>query len=137
MGVLQKMNVLCKYCSRIHDKYYECQEKIRAKNKREEKTQEKAYRSTNSWTRKSIDIRHRDQGLCQICAKNGIYNNKDLEVHHIEKLKDNYKERDNDYNLITLCNEHHRQAEKNEISKELLKEIAKENTLRRERNSLV
>lgn len=86
------------------------------------------FRSSQAWTEKSIHIRQRDKYLCQLCLRENILNGELLEVHHIESLNDNYEQRLNDLNLITLCNRHHKQAESGSVDKSILLAIAKENT---------
>lgn len=82
-------------------------------------------RSTNRWTNKSIEIREASNYLCSVCLDEGIYNYKDVEVHHIEKLQqrpDLLLENDN---LIALCRFHHKKADNGEISVEYLQELVK------------
>lgn len=52
------------------------------------------------------------------------YNN--ISVHHIEPLSQAWDKRMDDDNLITLCGYHHEEAEKGNISRRILKQIAKE-----------
>ena len=54
------------------------------------------------------------------------FNYNKLEVHHIEKLTENYDKRLDNDNLITLCVYHHKLADNGEIPKEELKELIKE-----------
>lgn len=88
------------------------------------------FRSSQTWTEKSIHIRQRDKYLCQMCLREKILNGELLEVHHIEPLNDNYESRLDDFNLITLCNRHHKQAENGLIDKSVLLSIAKKNAER-------
>jgi hypothetical protein len=64
--------------------------------------------------------------LCQVCLRNGIYNCEDIEVHHAIKIDDNKELAFEPSNLITLCREHHRQADEGEISFETIKGIIDE-----------
>ena len=50
-------------------------------------------------------------------------NYKDLQVHHIISLEEDYSKRLYSDNLITLCSYHHKQAEMNKISLEELKNL--------------
>ena len=118
----------CKYCGKIHDSKYDCGKKPRRKKIRTEQNQ---FRSTNAWKNKSIRIRTRDHYLCQVCIRNLYhthqqYNDKDLEVHHIIPVVENYDKRLDDDNLITLCGPHHEMAERGEISREELRTIARQ-----------
>lgn len=89
------------------------------------------FRKTKSWTNKSIEIRQRDRFLCQVCLRN-LYNTmtflnyKTVEVHHIEKLQDNFDRRLDEKNLISLCSYHHKMADKGEIPKQVLFDIVRE-----------
>jgi 5-methylcytosine-specific restriction endonuclease McrA len=64
--------------------------------------------------------------LCQVCLRNGIYNCEDIEVHHAIKIDDDKEFAFEPSNLITLCREHHRQADEGEIPFETIKEIIAE-----------
>lgn len=116
----------CKYCGRIHDKKYICHNKpIRKQYK---KTEEDKFRNTKAWQRKRDYIKDRDKGLCQVCIRklyNTLkqYNYIDIEVHHIEPLREAYGLRLDEDNLISLCKYHHELAESGEIPKDILKEM--------------
>ena len=83
------------------------------------------FRKTKAWTNKSIEIRQRDRYLCQVCLAN-LYNTmnwlnyKGVEVHHIDKLQENYERRLDERNLISLCSYHHKMADNGEIPKQVL-----------------
>ena len=56
-----------------------------------------------------------------------MYNYKNLQVHHIFSIEEDYDKRLDNENLITLCPLHHKMAEQREISLEtLLKLVPKE-----------
>lgn len=70
--------------------------------------------------------------MCQICVR-GLYkygarqyNTNGISVHHIVPLKDNYELRDENSNLISLCECHHKMADSGEIPKKVLQKIALE-----------
>lgn len=118
----------CKYCGKIHDSKYDCGKKPRRKKIHTEQNQ---FRSTNAWKNKSIQIRVRDHYLCQVCIRNLYhtqqqYNDKDLEVHHIIPVAEDYDRRLDNENLITLCEYHHEMAEREEIPREALKAIVRQ-----------
>ena len=118
----------CRYCGKIHDTHIDCDKRNKQKNTY---SRAKTFRSTNAWTRKAKIIKKRDGFLCQICLKclfNTIkqYNSEGLEVHHIEKIEDNFDERLEDDNLITLCIGHHKMADSEKIPSMLLKSIVLE-----------
>jgi 5-methylcytosine-specific restriction endonuclease McrA len=58
--------------------------------------------------------------------RNGIYNCEDIEVHHAIKIDENKGLAFEPSNLITLCREHHRQADEGEIKLEVIKQIIRE-----------
>lgn len=118
----------CKYCGRIHDSKYICPKKpIR---KRFNKTDKDKFRNTQTWQKKREDIKERDKGLCQVCIRK-LYNTikqytyKDIEVHHIIPLKEDYELRLEDDNLISLCKYHHELAESGQIPRAELKSMIK------------
>ncbi len=113
----------CSICGKIHDINKVCKRKNTKKN-----TAANKFRKTNKWTEKSKNIRKRDNYLCKVCAtgKYGTiyrYTYKDLEVHHIIPVEEDYSKRLDSLNLITLCRKHHEMAESGEISREELKEM--------------
>lgn len=118
----------CTYCGKIHPKEYICPKKPKRKygyKDREESSVK--FRAKNAWRKKAIEIKERDNYCCQVC-KAGLYdigerrlNYKNLEVHHITKLREDLDVGLDDENLITLCQVHHRMADKGEIPKEVLK----------------
>lgn len=113
----------CSICGKIHDFNKTCK---RVSTKKF--TLESKFRKSYQWTVKSKQIRQRDKYLCQICIRdkydtNCLYNYKELEVHHIVSINEDYNLRLDDMNLITLCRYHHEMAEKQIISKKELIEI--------------
>ena len=93
----------CSICGKIHDFNKTCK---RVSTKKF--TLESKFRKSYQWTVKSKQIRQRDKYLCQICIRdkydtNCLYNYKELEVHHIVSINEDYNLRLDDMNLITLC----------------------------------
>lgn len=113
----------CKYCGRIHDDKTVCALKP-VSSKKDSKANR--FRKTNAWKEKSVEIRQRDNFLCQVCLKENIFNYQDLQVHHIIPLEQDYDKRLDNDNLITLCSKHHKQAEKQEMKAEALLNIIKD-----------
>lgn len=107
----------CKYCGRIHDPKFDCGRKPKRKK---EPTQINKFRWSRKWREKRNSIVERDLYLCQVCKANNIYTYDSLEVHHIVSLEADYDLRLYDDNLITLCVEHHKQADRGEISRDYL-----------------
>ena len=126
----------CQYCGRVHDAKYICIQKER--RIRERQSYKKAsgkkiqdFRRSEKWKRKSIETRTRDKYCCQICKRNLYgaekqYETEGISVHHIVPLAENWSMRLDDNNLISLCGRHHEMAEKGEIPREELREIARQ-----------
>ena len=113
----------CSVCGRIHDFNKVCK-----RRKKQKPTEATKFRKTNQWTEKSKSIRARDKHLCQVCITgkyntNYRYTYRELEVHHIVPIEEDYSKRLDSDNLITLCRYHHEMAEKGQISREELQEI--------------
>ena len=111
----------CSRCGRIHKSGEKCP------NSRTtyKSTQERKLRESYDWRQKSIEIREKAQYLCELCRKENRYTYELLEVHHIVPLKDAPDRLLDNYNLICLCAEHHKKAERGEISREVLETIAR------------
>lgn len=110
----------CAKCGKIHDINYQCGVKRTYRD-----TEEKRLRSQYAWTKKSKEIRERANNLCEVCRDKGIYTYDNLEVHHIEKIKDDKSKLLDNYNLICLCSEHHKLADAYKIEPSYLKELAR------------
>ena len=120
----------CKFCGRIHDSNYNCELRPKRKyNKRDSRID--IFRSSALWQKKRETIKKRDLNLCQICIRNlfntnFLYKYKDLQVHHIIPIQEDWDKRLDDDNLITLCPYHHKLAEKGKITRKKLLEIVEE-----------
>lgn len=112
----------CAKCGRYHEASAKC---IGSSGYKLPRTNEQALRNKHAWRKKSESIREQSFYICAICAKNGDFSYKDVEVHHIRKLRDNPELLLDDSNLITLCIEHHKAADAGEIKEELLLELAR------------
>ena len=55
-----------------------------------------------------------------------MFNYKDLQVHHIISIEEDYSRRLDSTNLITLCPMHHKKAEQGIITREELLKMIKE-----------
>ena len=93
----------CPCCGRIHDTKIICAAKRQRMQPRDSEADR--FRSTAAWTRKSRQIKERDFGL---------------EVHHIVPLAEDFDRRLDDDNLITLCQAHHKAAERGEVDRAAL-----------------
>ena len=83
------------------------------------------------WTNKSIEIRQRDRYLCQVCLRNlyntlDFLNHKNVDVHHITPIEEDYNRRLDNDNLISLCRYHHKMADDGKIPRQELYKIAEE-----------
>lgn len=113
----------CSKCGRLHQYGYTCKEgnKIEYKKYTYDEAQ---LRNTYSWHRKAQEIKARSNYLCSVCLDNKIYNYKNLEVHHITKIKENRELLLDNNNLICLCKNCHILADKGLLEKEYLLRLA-------------
>ena len=120
----------CIYCGRIHDEHYVCDKKPnRIYSRHSQETVARKTRRTYRWTEMSKRIRTRDKGIDQ-AAIHGLdgkpyIQTRELEVHHIIPIEEEYSLRLDSKNLITLCRYHHEMAEKGEIPKQELLKLVK------------
>ena len=115
MGILFDMWKSCSRCGKMHPQGQKCD-----KARTYQGGKERELRSSYKWTLKSQEIRERANHLCEVCRDQGIYTYNNIEVHHIEKVRDDESKLLDDNNLIVLCIDHHKQADNNEIDKEYL-----------------
>ncbi len=110
----------CSICGKIHSTDIKCKRPI-------ERADALAHslRQKNKWHTKSLEIRDRSHWLCAVCKDQGIINHASIEVHHIEKLRDNPDALLDDDNLIALCIPHHKMADDGELDAEYLRELAR------------
>lgn len=111
----------CSKCNRIHPYDYKC---YVGESDRKKNTKANKFRRSIEWKKKSEEIKEDSKYLCSVCMDNNIYNYNQLEIHHIEPIEENYDRRLDNYNLICLCNAHHREAEQGGISRKYLFELA-------------
>ena len=71
---------------------------------------------SKQWFNKSQEIKLLDSHCCLVCKSLGLISPTYLEVHHINKVRNDYDKRLDNDNLITLCIAHHKQADNNKIS---------------------
>ena len=113
----------CSKCGRIHDTNFICTPKAKRKYERSE---ENSLRSKSSWQKKRESIKERSYFLCSVCRDLKDYSPKDLEVHHIIKLRDDPSLFLDDSNLIALCLPHHEDADRGKLDGEYLRKLARE-----------
>lgn len=121
------MKKTCKYCGVVNEDHI-CPYK-RSRVKQGDRQSDK-FRKTKAWTNKSIEIRQKSKYLCAVCLEGKHHtmnwlNYKNLEVHHIIPLAEDYTKRLDNANLICLCQFHHKMAELGEIPREELLELAR------------
>lgn len=115
----------CSRCGKIHDINYKCTHNKPKYDNHRYKTIADMPRYSFAWQKKSKEIKESSNYLCEVCLDLGAYNYSDLEVHHINKLREDPNSLLVNENLITLCKLHHMQAEKGHLSKEYLTKLAK------------
>lgn len=125
----------CQYCGRIHEKNYDCGKK--PVRKKFHHTKMDRFRSTEAWKQKSLEIRERDNHLCQICIRNMYsalkrYYYDDLSVHHAIPISEDWEKRLDDDNLLTVCSMHHEMAEKGVIPYAEIRAIIDEQEAKRD-----
>lgn len=125
------MLISCQYCGRIHDSKKDCGMKPKKIYKKQDDSLSRNIRRSTRWTNKSKKIRERDNYQCQLCVRNlhktlKPINTNDVEVHHIQTIAEHPELAYDETNLITLCEYHHKLAEKRLISVRELMDIAQE-----------
>ena len=123
------MKISCPYCGRMHERGFTCSKKPIRKCRYDKREANRVHHS-NRWTKLSLSIRERDKFLCVYCLRHDKrINTLGIEVHHIVPIEqDNDRAYDSE-NLISLCREHHEQAEKGLIDKDVLEALAREQEL--------
>lgn len=122
----------CSYCGKIHAKNFVCREKKQRDEKRWQKKREtnaSIFRCSSTWTRASLRIRARDKHMCLCCKANlpgtvRKYNTKNLSVHHIIPVEEDYSQRLAGENLISVCSVHHEMCESGAIDRSVQRELA-------------
>ena len=120
--------VSCKYCG-VAERGHRCPYRPKAKPK--ESTEQRRFRNSQAWIKKSTEVKQKAKYLCEVCLE-GTYNTinlltyKDLETHHIEPIGENFDKRLDNDNLIVLCQQHHKMAEKGDIPRDYLLKLAKQ-----------
>ena len=118
--------ITCKHCG-VVERGHCCP--YRPKPKPKESNEIRRFRNTQAWIKKSNEIKQKARYLCEVCMDdkyNTIYqfNFNNLETHHIEPISENYNRRLDNNNLVVLCQQHHKMAEKGSIPREYLFELA-------------
>lgn len=117
--------VTCKYCG-VVERGHRCEHRPKRKNIKNRESDR--FRSSAVWKKKAEECKQRDRYLCRVCVA-GLYNTlnqinyKNLEAHHIIPIAEDYNKRLDNDNIITLCQMHHKMAERGQIPREVLFEI--------------
>ncbi len=111
------MKRACSKCGRIHSYNTKCNA-----GKIYKSTEDRKLRRTYAWTLKSKAVRS-EVLFCEVCKAQGRYVYDNLEVHHITKLTEDPDGLLEDSNLIVLCVEHHKQADRGELSADYLRSL--------------
>ena len=109
----------CGRCGKIHPANQDCPKRPIYRGGEERK-----LRNKYSWATKAQEIKARANYLCEVCKAEGKYVYDQLEVHHIEKLRDHPELLLEDENLICLCVDHHKKADDGQISQDYLRQLA-------------
>ena len=115
----------CSKCGKIHDTSYTCRAGVK-RDYTKYNSEESRLRNTYEWHTKAEQIKKDSKYLCSVCKDKGIYNYKNLEVHHITKIREDKKRLLDNYNLICLCTNCHKLADSGMIDKEYLESLAKQ-----------
>ena len=119
------MKVSCPYCGRLHERGVVCSMKPARKYRQDDREAYRVHRS-NRWTKLSLYIRERDAFLCVYCLQHDKrINMTGIEVHHIVPIEQDKDRAYDSENLISLCREHHEQAEKGLIDRDTLEALAR------------
>lgn len=99
----------------------------RDKNTRYEKDKDYIkFIKSKQWYNKSQEIKLLDSHCCLVCKSLGLISPVYLEVHHIIKYRNDASLRLDNNNLITLCVNHHKQADSNKIQASELYRLIKQ-----------
>ena len=124
-----RMQKTCKYCGGIHDERFICPMKPKKKCKNYHADGEiQKLRNSIHWKRKREKIKQRDKYMCLVCKQDKHLNLCNISVHHIIPLEEDMSKAFDDDNLISLCEQHHHDAERGKISRAVLNELVARQT---------
>lgn len=109
------MLVSCPRCGRVHERG-RCP-LARQPYDSSKRTDEQRFRSTSAWQKLASWTKDRDRRLCLACLHEDPprLTTSGLSSHHIVPIKENWDERLDPDNVVTLCPLHHELAESGEI----------------------
>ena len=121
---MNKILKSCSRCGKIHDINHKCY--ANSKNYYQADPKTRKFRNSTSWKSKTEEIKTRDKYLCQVCLSNNIFNYKNLSIHHITPLAEDWSRRLDNSNLITVCDTCHKDCEIGKIPRAKQFELIKE-----------
>lgn len=122
----ENMKQSCKYCGRIHKVGYVCPLKPKPKHGEHHDEEIRSFRASGTWARVRAEAIERDGYRCVVCdarKEPRRYNPRRLSVHHIVPLAEDLNRAEDLNNLITVCDKHHNEAERGQISKDYLRSL--------------
>ena len=119
----------CPYCGRFHAVDFDCGKKPPSiRRYSPNPTPSDRIRNSFKWQKVRDRVKDRDHYLCRLCLPGDGYkrlNNENLEVHHIVPIEQDESLAFDESNLITLCRQHHEEAEAaGEAMRETLRALA-------------
>lgn len=111
----------CAYCGRIHSG--PCEQKPK---RSKESTEITKLRTCRRWGETRQLIYERDHYMCRVCLAQGRITTGKVEAHHIVPLVENKELAYDIDNGITLCVKHHKAADRGEIDRGRLRDLAVE-----------
>ncbi len=141
MPIYGKVNMLrsCPYCHRIHEARAMCDAKIYATRNRQNRqgTDADRFRRTAAWTNKSMAVRERDNYMCLCCkaqlpGTERVIETEGLSVHHIIPIEEDYDQRLDESNLITVCTRHHEMCEAQKITRDMQRKLVQDSIRERD-----
>lgn len=115
------MQKSCKWCGRIHPINYTCPMKPQPRRKN---TRAQRFRNTGLWKRTRQDVNTRDLHLCRLCLAAGNLMPHGLSTHHIIPLEESMEHAADPDWCITLCDQHHKEADAGQHDRRALHELA-------------
>lgn len=110
---MNKILRTCSRCGGLHPLGTKCY--ANSRNYYQHDPEIRKFRNSVAWRKKTEEIRQRDKFLCVICLKNNRFMYKDLSVHHIIPLAEDWSKALNNHNLITVCERCHKECESGKI----------------------
>ena len=106
--------ILCKHCLKVHDREHECDAKKKHRRmKQQARRNDNRYKvyndcyNTSRWKKVREQVLKDSNYMCEVCMELGKLNHEDIQVHHVEKVKNNVEKMYDIDNLIVVCREHH------------------------------